>query len=382
MLNSEDEPVREGIRQALMARRQQDSATITEIWCKLLDVRQAVAQKNGFSSYLDYRWQEMERYDYTPEDSRALHKAFRDYWSPLYERITTQKKEASSSEEKVQPFTDGADLVAKVGRLFHRLDPEFGAQYDHALKIGLLDITTRVNTAPVGGFARAVGRTGVFVMLNVSPGDITGLIHEMGHSFSLVATGKQPYHFFYGFPYDFGETPSSAMEMLSMPYWDEFYQGTWLEENKRGYFTGVLLSSLQDVMIEAFQLWVYSHTDEAREPADCTAKWLELHQTYLPNGDWQAHQDETMLGWQYSAAPFYAPLFAMEYVYGRLAGLNLLKLDDAVARYKKAIALGSSVSAKELFAALGTRFFFTANDVAAAAKQIESHVNTLPITND
>ena len=82
------------------------------------------------------------------------------------------------------------------------------------------------------------------------------------------------------------------------------------------------------------------------------------------------------MGWQRYSSLFYSPLFAMEYIYGRMVGLNLLKMDraEAVQLYKQAIALGTSRSVKATFAAIGTRFFFSNEDVAAAAKQVASYL--------
>ncbi len=377
LLTSEDTKVREGIQQALDTRRQRERDAILQIWRKLLDTRQSLAEKNGFANYLEYRWYEMERHDYTPDDSHALHRAFLTYWSPLYERILAMEKASrGEASEPNKPFKDAADLSAKVGRLFHRLDPEFGAEYDRHVKLGLLNI---IDSGASWGFTRGVGRTGIFIWVNINgePWDAVGLIHEMGHVFSLVASARQPYHFFYGFPFDFGETPSSTMETLSMPYWDALFDGMTLSQIKREHFKGVVRNSLHDVISEAFQLWVYSHLDEAHDAEKCSAKWFELHQTYMPNPDWLTKRDEVATGWQYHHAFIHAPFFGMEYAYGRLAGLNLLRMDDAPARYKQAIALGNSVSAKDLFAALGTRFFFTTVDVAAAAKQVEAESYSL-----
>lgn len=389
LLSSESPSVREGVWRALMMRRRQDREAIGELWRKLLDTRQSLAEKNGFRSYIDYRWQEMERDDYAPDDSRALDDAFLKHWSPLYARIMARRAAALGREtlppwdveapflgQPLKPFSGGAELTAKVGQVFQRLDSEWGSKYRRALDLGFLDIAMREHTAPVGGFARAVGRGGVFVMLNVSGTriDVENLIHEMGHAFSLVASCKQPYHQHWGFPYDFGETPSSVMEMLSMPYWEECYQGAALAQAKKEYFSELLARTLEEVILEAFQFWVYSSPDEARQPARCDAKWLELHTIYMPGVDWRSAADEASMGWQRSGTLFYAPLFAIAYTYGRLAGLKLMKRADAVDRYKSAVALGNSVPAKALFAALGSSFFFTADDVALAAKDLEAYL--------
>ena len=69
----------------------------------------------------------------------------------------------------------------------------------------------------------------------------------------------------------------------------------------------------------------------------------------------------------------------MEYVNGPIAGLNLLdqiKHDSVstVARYKRAIGMGISVPSSDIFSVLGTRFFFTPEDIAKSAKQLEGYL--------
>jgi oligoendopeptidase F len=393
LFNHPDAQVREDVWHLLMARRSQDYQAIAEIWTKILALHQKLARANGFENYLDYLWQEMDRRDYTLNESRTMHQAMRESWSPLYGQLMAKKQqalglakispwdiEASTHGEPLKPFSSSEELLSKTSRLFHRLAPTFGANFDHLAEIGLIDIAVRENTAPVGGFARAVGKTGVFVMLNCQGRrvDVENLIHEMGHAFAIMETVKLPYHFHWGFSFDFTETPSSVMEMLSMPYWDEFYEDASLAQARHEYFEDMVRYSLNDVMSEAFQFWVYSHLEEARDPANCDAKWLELHQQYLPNVDWQ--HNAVAQSWQ-RAIPFFIPFVpSMEYVYGRIAGLNLLReieqnQPSAAARYQKAIGMGLSAPTHELFSVLGTRFFFKPEDVANAAKQLEGYLN-------
>jgi oligoendopeptidase F len=177
---------------------------------------------------------------------------------------------------------------------------------------------------------------------------------------------------------DFSETPSIVMETLSLPYWDEYYQGEALLQAQREFFEEIPGWTLDDAVIEAFQLWIYTHVDEARDASQCDAKWLELTQRYLPNVDYMAHSTIIAMGWQRVMTLFYMPIFAMEYGYGRIAGLNLLQIAEedsasAITRYKQSLLNGSDLKAS--FSALGTDFFFTPDDVAKAARQMEKYLS-------
>jgi hypothetical protein len=83
------------------------------------------------------------------------------------------------------------------------------------------------------------------------------------------------------------------------------------------------------------------------------------------------------MGWQHLYTPIYLPFLSMEYMYGRLAGLSLLRNEDAearMARYKRAIGLGGSVATGASFEAMGLPFFPSDDEIAASAKQVERYV--------
>jgi oligoendopeptidase F len=206
--------------------------------------------------------------------------------------------------------------------------------------------------------------------------DVVGLVHEIGHAVANYATGKQPYPPLWGFPADFSEVPSGAMEMFSQPYWDEFYNTDDLQIARRQYFQGVLRGSLFVTGLDAFQHWVYRNPEAAHDLDNCDARWHDLMQRYLPGKDWNGIEKLNGIGWQTMSLNFYMPLHAMEYTYGLLAGLKLLTVPqhEALTRYKTAIALGNSASTKGLFAALGVEFPFTDADIIAAAQKLSAWV--------
>ena len=166
------------------------------------------------------------------------------------------------------------------------------------------------------------------------------------------------------------------MEMLTQPYWDEFYTPDDLQRARRQYFQTVLRGGLSATIFDAFQHWVYRNPDAAHDLDHCDAQWHDLSQHYQPGIDWTGIEQLNGIGWQSLSLHFYAPLHAMEYAYGNLAGLKLLTLpeDEALSRYKTAIALGNSVSAKGLFAALGVEFPFTEDDILAAAQNLSTRI--------
>ncbi|MBM3314076.1 M3 family oligoendopeptidase, partial [candidate division WOR-3 bacterium] len=52
-----------------------DRAVLNELWQKLLKLRLEMAANAGLADYRAYRWQEMNRFDYTPENCRQFGQA-------------------------------------------------------------------------------------------------------------------------------------------------------------------------------------------------------------------------------------------------------------------------------------------------------------------
>ncbi|MEM8907744.1 MAG: M3 family metallopeptidase, partial [Bacteroidota bacterium] len=76
----------------------------------LLKMRHQVAQNAGFVNYRDYRFEELERFAYTPEDCKRFHQVVRSEVLPLY-RATQEQKRQELDVDRLRPW----DLQAVWG---------------------------------------------------------------------------------------------------------------------------------------------------------------------------------------------------------------------------------------------------------------------------
>lgn len=393
-----DRSHREAAWRAQMARAAQDRAAIGEVWRKLLQLRSKIAASFHLSDYLQFRFRDLRRFDYTPEDSRRFHDDLEAVMVPAA-KIILEKRRAQLGVEALRPwdlvvdpggtpplrpFQTAEELIKKASRVFYRIDPEFGAYFDKMCAAGLVDLEDRPYKGNYGGFTRVFANTGTFLCMKVtgSHRDMENLMHEMGHAFSHHENFKLRYMQQMGTPADFSETPSTAMEMLSMPYWDEFYTPEDIRRAQLEYCQSAILAWCQYPLWESFQFWAYTHLDEAMDLDRCDAKWLELSRRFYPVVDGSGIEAEQSAGWQGYGGLFYLPLHGMEYGYGQLAAVNLWQqaqqdLSGAVARYKKAAGLGSTVTVPEMFAALGTPFPFSRADLQRAADALLAQIDVL-----
>jgi oligoendopeptidase F len=111
-------------------------------------------------------------------------------------------------------------------------------------------------------------------------------------------------------------------------------------------------------MIDAFQHWVYTaqeHGARARK-----ARWAELEERFRPGIDWSGLEQFKDIGWQYLHV-FEVPFYYVEYGIAQLAALrvwlnSLENEKEAIAAYKRGLALGGSRPLPELFAQVGAEF--------------------------
>ena len=285
-----------------------------------------------------------------------------------------------AAKPPLKPFLDADDLVEKSSRVFYRIDPEFGAFFDEMRARDLLNLGSGKNRGAAGGFTRVIFGEGTFLFMNLTgtQGDMVGMMHELGHAFSHYASIRgHRYIQQMMTPTDFGETPSKVMELLSMPFWDEFYQGDDLQRAQHEYWAGAFQRWVETALFDAFQHWAYADPEAAADPAQCGAQWALLVERFMPGVDWSGLEDQRAYGWLSPYPTIFAPLFGPEYTYGQFAALQMWREvqqdhHGAIQRYKNAISLGNTVTVPEMFAALNTPFPFDADDLRSAVAAVEA----------
>ena len=137
-------------------------------------------------------------------------------------------------------------------------------------------------------------------------------------------------------------------------------------------------------VVDAFQHWVYTHVDDAMDPANCDAKWGELWNRFIPGMDWTGLDDARMTGWHRKLHIFQLPFYYVDYGLAQLGALQVWRnaLSDqqqAVANYRKALAMGGTATLPDLFATAGARFAFDAAVLRDVVGLIESTLTDLGV---
>lgn len=334
-----DREYREKAWRLAQTRRLQDKDALNALWQKLLAQRQKIAHQAGYENYLAYKFYEYARFDYTPDDNRRFHDILEKTLVPAVARLHQSKKQQlkldrlrpwdsevdPQARPPLRPFETTDELIEKSARVFQRIDPEFAAYFDHMCRNNLLDIGDNPGKGAYGGFTRVFALTGTFMSLKVNHthGDMQNLMHEMGHAFCHQAHLNLPYLQQLGTPMDFSEAPSMVMEMLSMPFWDEFYTPEDLRRAQNDYWRGALSYWIHLPIADIFQFEAYLNPESAVNPDWCDATWGALIQRFYPEMDWSGLERERDAGWQYEMSIFMMPFHGMNYGYGQMAAANL-----------------------------------------------------------
>jgi len=381
----------------LSAERQlKDRAALNELWQRMLKLRLQMAANAGSSDYRAYRWQEMHRFDYTPENCKQFQHAIEQTVVPAATRIYTKRtKQLGLAALKpwdkdvdplgrapLAPFRDVEEFKTGVRSILTRVDPQVGSYFDTMAKQGALDLENRKNKAP-GGYCTSYDTLKLpFIFMNAVGlhGDVMTLIHESGHAAHVFEARPLPWHQQRHAGLEFAEVASMGMELLAAPYFAKSMGGFYSDEDAARAVTENLEKDVlfwpYMAVVDGFQHWVYENPQAAMEPANCDKQWTSLWQRLMTGVDYGGFEDVVATGWHRKLHIFQVPFYYVEYGLAQLGACQVWAnaLEDqasAVANYRKALALGGTTSLPELYTAAGARFGFDAGTLGTLIQLIE-----------
>lgn len=400
LLKSRDRDVRERAFRlgatAYLDRREE----FADLFDRMYGLRVAVAKEAGFADFQQFCFTAKHRFDYTPSDTVRFHDAVQQTVAPAVERLMKHRK-AKLGVDVLRPWDVGVDLDAKVplkpfddigmfvsqaSRIFQRVDPELGAQFRLMADEQLLDLESRPGKAP-GGYCTDLsfrGRPFIFMNAVGVPDDVNTLVHEAGHCFHDFATHGLPFTWQRRTGHEAAELASMSMELLAMPYLvkpDGYYSPeearvAWLE-----HLEEVLSALIHIASVDAFQAWIY--TDPAGADRDARdRRWLDIRAQFERGVDWSGLESLRIARWYRQLHIFELPFYYIEYGLAQLGALQVFRnavhnASDAVASYKRFLALGGTRSLPELYRAAGVKLVFDAATMAELVEFTEERIEAL-----
>lgn len=395
LLKENDETLRKTIFDKMAARRAEDTEQLDELFTELIQLRHKVATNAGYDNFRDYMFDELGRFDYTKEDCFDFHQSVKDEIVPLVKQFSQKKAELMGKEklkpwdsqvdplgrEPLKPFKDGKELLEKTIVIFDKIDSYFGDCLRTMEAMGYLDLDSKDGKSP-GGYNYPLYEIGVpFIFMNSvgSQRDLITMIHEGGHAIQSFLTRDLELTSFKSFPSEVAELASMSMELLTMDYWDEFYDNQ--EDLKRAKIEQ--LETVLEVLpwvatIDEFQHWIYENPMHSKE--ERKTKWISLLDEYgTGTTDWTGYEDVRAYSWQRQLHLFEVPFYYIEYGMAQLGALAIWKnskedFEKTIADYKKAMALGYTKSIPGVYEEANITFDFSKKNIKELAEFVESEL--------
>jgi len=378
---------------------------IADIFDRQYALRQTVARNAGFASYRDYAHAEKNRFDYTPSDCERFHDAVEKTVVPAVDRIMARRRELMGLDHlrpwdaidgmmgvadplgraPLKPFADVDALAARAQAVFSGVSPDLGGYFEIMRREGLLDLDSRQGKAPGGYCTTFPFRKRPFIYMNATgtESDVRTLLHESGHAFhSFEAQAAQPLVFQRHPGSEMAEVASMSMELLAAPYLGEEAGGFFSPEDERrsraAHLEAIPLLLAHIARVDAFQHWIYTsgegHDRDARD-----RRWLQLCERFQPGVDWSGLDDLRIARWLAQPHFFTHPFYYIEYGIAQLGAIQVWRnakedQGEAVAAYRRALALGATRPLPELFRAAGARLVFDGDGMGELVALVEEQL--------
>ncbi len=385
-----------------MDRYMADRQAINDLWVKCMEVRGQLAKNAGFQDYRAYRWKQLHRFDYTPQDCYRFHQAIEEAVVPAMERILERRRARLGMEQlrpwdlevdphgrpPLRPFQRVAQLESGVAAIFNKVDAQLGEYFEVMRAENLLDLDNRKGKAP-GGYCTefdVAQRPYIFTNAVGVHDDVQTLLHEGGHAFHVFECAHLPYIQQKAYGSEIAEVASMSMELLSSPYLTADQGGFYTPQEAARVRIEYLESAINFwpymAVVDAFQHWAYENHGAASDPADCDAKWGELWDRFMVGQDWSGLEEAKVTGWHRKLHIHQDPFYYIEYGLALLGAFQVWRNSrrdrvGAVAAYRRALSLGGTAPLPQLFEAAGARFAFDSDTLRAAVELAENVIEEL-----
>lgn len=397
-LQSLDRQVRETAWRAISERRFQDREKLDELLDKLISLRNQIAQNADFENYRDYMFAAMGRFDYTPQDCFDFHQSVAESVVPILNELASERqaklglnqlrpwdhKVDIDGKEPLKPFTNGDDLLDKTIRCFSRLDPYLGECLRIMKAMNHLDLESRKGKAP-GGYNYPLSEIGVpFIFMNATSNlrDMVTLLHEGGHAVHSFLTRDLLLVNFKHTPSEVAELASMSMELLTMDYWDEFFDNEDdLTRAKRKHLESILETLPWVATVDKFQHWMYENpTHNAEERGNA---WEQIFAEFSESvTDWSGLEPYRRYAWQRQLHIYEVPFYYIEYGIAQLGAIAIWKKyrenkTAGLKGYLDALRLGYTATIPEIYNTAQIPFDFSKDYIAELMNFVKSELESL-----
>lgn len=323
------------------------SDKLDKTYGKLLKIRNTIAKRLGYKSYIDYAYLARGRYDYDVEKVAAFREAVRTYITPLCEKLYREQaerlgleklewydEELCFAEGNAVPIGTPEELTEKALKMYEEMSPETSEFFNFMKEHELYDFVTRENKH-LGGYMTFLPdykAPFIFSNFNGTSADIDVLTHEAGHAFEgYYASRNLPLQQMISSTSEINEIHSMSMELFAYPYMERFF-GDKTGKYIYAHFTEAIKTIPYLVCVDEFQHRVFENPNLS--PMEWRKTWREIEKKYMP---WRSYDGNAFLEeggfWMQKQHIFLYPFYYIDYAMAQL---------DAFSLYRKQIEGGNA----------------------------------------
>lgn len=315
------------------------------------ELRVQMARNLDQPSYVDLRYLEMSRFDWTSEDAARVRGAIERHVTPVATELQLRQALALGTErlhpadEAIMPdpapevVVDIEGQLAAASEAFDSMGEAFGAPWRMLVDEGLVDLPARSGKG-TGAFCSSFPFERIpFIFCNSvgAHDDVKTLVHEYGHALQgWRSRDIEPYDLRHP-TMEACEIHSMTLELLALPYLRPFF-GQQLEHFRVEHLRSTLDVVPYMAAIDEFQHRVYEQDLDAEGRA---AAWRDAAQRFQPAIDWDVDAWYAGGRWLFQLHVFQYPFYYLDYALARMVSweLWLESLDDEPAAIEKYLTL-------------------------------------------
>lgn len=391
-LKNTDRNIREQVYFLINNRRLKEVNSFNKILTKLIAKRNKVAENANFENYRDYKFIELNRFDYTIEDCFEFHNSIKTNICPIVNKIHRKRKESLhldilkpwdldvdiNLKPPLKPFNNTKELIDKSIKCFTEVRPKYGEYLSKMNELGFLDLDARKGKA-TGGFNYPLYESNIpFIFTNATGNlrDVETICHEGGHAIHSIVSSTLELVDFKELPSEVAELASMSMELISMEHWHIFFENKEeLIRAKQNQLEGIISILPWIAVVDKFQHWLYTNPHHSVE--DRRNNWIKIAKEFGSDVvDYTKCEDFFANSWQKQLHIFEVPFYYIEYAIAQLGAIAIWRNykqnpEKTLDNYEKALKLGYSVTIPEIYETAGIKFDFSTEYV----KELMNFVN-------
>lgn len=336
---SDDREVRKSANKVYFDFMKDNQTSLDEIYDKLVKIRALMADKLGYSSFVELGYKRMERLDYNQDMVKNFRKQVEEFIVPICTELRKRQEnrlgigplkyyDLSYRFNSGNPIPKGNPdwIVQQADDMYKELSPETNEFFKFMLDRELLDLVTKKGKASGGYCTYIPDYKSPFIFSNFDGtlGDVTVLTHEVGHAFQVYSSQDAILPEYAWPSSEAAEIHSMGMEFLTWPWMDKFF----LEDGDKFRYVH-LEEGIQfipyGVSVDEFQHFVYENPEAT--PEQRRNEWREIEKKYLPHLDYDGHDYLESGGfWQKQLHIYEIPFYYIDYTLAQICAFQYLVL--------------------------------------------------------